>query len=74
MNLYTNGFRCSANEDRSEVILHFIQNGPVSDSMENGPVAVQTDIVSQLVMSQETAQNLVYVLSKMLNIQQPDQE
>lgn len=56
MNVYANGFRISLNGDRTEVVLHLIQNAP--EYSENGDMTVKDEYVGAYIMPAPVAKAL----------------
>lgn len=59
---YTDGFICTANQER--VVINFIQNIP--DVNDSNSMTITKETVSKLIMSREMADQLVKALSNLL--------
>ena len=66
MNLYTNGFRIAVNNDRSEVIFQFLQNGPAFQP--EGVISNKEECVGEYIMSEEAAKVFCERLCDILNV------
>lgn len=68
MQTFVNGFQIVVNQDKSEIVLNFLQRVPSLD--QNGAVVgVVEHPVSNLVMTGENARQLATALTASLNIE-----
>lgn len=68
MNIYTNGFRIACNENKSEIILHFLQNKPVFHVDET--ISSEEECVGEYVMSLSSAEALAQKLLELCSQEQ----
>lgn len=68
MNLYTNHFNCTRNNDTGETVIQFLQVSPhlVSKSGKYELDGIQTDLVASVVMTSENAKELIKALKEIL--------
>ena len=66
MNLYVNGFRVAVSNDRSEVIFHFLQNGPAFQS--DGTISNKEECIGEYVMSEDAAKSFCEHLCQILDV------
>lgn len=67
---YTNGFHVSSKDDKSEVLIRFLQTTPVLNIGEAGRadiVGTTEEVVSSVIMNGALAQDLLDKLSAILN-------
>lgn len=69
MNSYVNRFYCAMNAFRGEVTIAFYQDHPIPSfdkTDSNVPAEIETELVSALTLSPQTASDLVQVLDSLL--------
>ena len=69
MNSYVNRFYCAMNAFRGEVTIAFYQDHPIPSfdkTNANAPAEIETELVSALTLSPQTASDLVQVLGSLL--------
>jgi hypothetical protein len=67
---YTNGFSCAINGEKTEIVIHFVQNCPGFD--ESGKVSsLVNEPVTTLIMHKDVASGLISALTRLLS--DPDQ-
>lgn len=67
---YTNGFHVTAKDDKSEILIQFIQTKPVLKASEAGRVDIvgtSEETVSSVIMSGSLAEDLVGKISALLS-------
>lgn len=62
---YVDGFTCSVNEEKSNIVIHFKQTEPVIDE-ESGDVSTITNNIASIIMDSDCAQGLVNSLAGFL--------
>lgn len=63
---YVNGFACSINETKENVVIHFLQKEPeIPDSDEEEEVKLVTNKIASIVMDSDCAKGLISSMAQL---------